>query len=305
MEAVTLKDVCKSFGQKRAVSNLNMTVSQGSIYGFVGPNGAGKTTTLRMLAGLARPDSGEISIYGKKVEFGKPHAHLIGYSPDAPGFPSHMNAESYLKIMGELSGLSGEKLHSRVNEMLETVGLKNEKANVVSFSRGMKQRIGLAQALISDPKVLIMDEPCSALDPLGRKEILELIETISKTTTVIFSTHILADVERICDTVGILNQGCMILEDKTKELRKKYSFKKLVVEFDGNPANFAKEIKKEINECEIIHTDNRLVISSSDDIKLRRTVQNLLPIETAIIKNLYIEESSLEDIFLRMVKNGA
>jgi len=301
MNVIAVSNLYKSFGEKIAVNNLNMEVQEGNIYGFLGPNGAGKTTTLRMLAGLARPDKGEIRIYDKKIIFGKQYGFKIGYLHDAPEFPAYMSGRSFLRFMGELCGFKGKKLNSRVDEVLELVGLNNEKSSVGGYSRGMKQRLGVAQALIGSPKVMIMDEPFSALDPLGRKEIIDLIKSISSMVTVLFSTHILSDADRICDTIGIINNGRLLIEADKEEMKKKFSARKIVLTFDSAPARFAGLIQKELPGCEIAQDHSIVSILGKDELEIRKKVQKMLAEESAVIRRLEIFEPSLEDIFVRLV----
>ena len=204
MKAITFEKVSKSFKDKHILNQVSLELDDNKIYGFVGPNGSGKTTTLKMMLGLTKIDSGNIQIFNEKVTFGStPTNKLIGYLPDVPEFYDYMTAAEYLKLC---SGFSQGRQPQRVEDLLEEVGLKNNKQLIATYSRGMKQRLGLAQALIHNPKILICDEPTSALDPKGRQDILELISNLRGKKTVIFSTHILSDVEKICDDVLVLSK---------------------------------------------------------------------------------------------------
>ncbi|MGT2750162.1 ABC transporter ATP-binding protein [Streptococcus orisasini] len=204
MKAITFEKVSKSFKDKHILNQVSLELDDNKIYGFVGPNGSGKTTTIKMMLGLTKIDSGNIQIFNEKVTFGStPTNKLIGYLPDVPEFYDYMTATEYLKLC---SGFSHGRQPQQVEALLEEVGLKNNKQLITTYSRGMKQRLGLAQALIHNPKILICDEPTSALDPKGRQDILELISNLRGKKTVIFSTHILSDVEKICDDVLILSK---------------------------------------------------------------------------------------------------
>jgi len=220
MDILTLRDVSKRFGKCQVIDNLSFTVHEHSIYGFIGENGAGKTTTMKMILGLYRVDSGEIRVCGEKVTYGQNKTNrYIGYLPDVPEFYGYMTPAEYLKLCGEITGISSDKLKTRIPELLELVGLKNVSKRIQGFSRGMKQRLGIAQALLNQPKLLICDEPTSALDPIGRKEILDILLSVREKTTVMFSTHILSDVERICDKVGVLHKGRLVLQGSMEQVR--------------------------------------------------------------------------------------
>ena len=186
----------------------------GSVFGFLGPNGAGKTTTLRILGGLARPTAGSAAVLGHDVaSAGNAVRTQIGFLPDVPGFYKWMTAAEFLRFAGGLFSIDDATLRARVAALLDLAGLASVDARIGTFSRGMKQRLGVAQALINAPRLLLLDEPTSALDPIGRKEVLDMIAALAGRTTVFFSTHILADVERVCDTVAVLDRGRVVAQD--------------------------------------------------------------------------------------------
>lgn len=221
MDMLTVTDVRKSFGSKVVVDGLSFSIPQNSIFGFVGENGAGKTTTMKMILGLMKMDSGEILVDGTKVVFGNtPTNRKIGYLPDVPEFYNYMTPREYLRFCGEITGLSAGEINPRVDELLQRVGLANENKKIKGFSRGMKQRLGIAQALMGKPSLLICDEPTSALDPLGRKEILDILVASKDETTIMFSTHILSDVERICDRIAFLHQGKLALSGSIGDIKR-------------------------------------------------------------------------------------
>lgn len=221
MEMLKLSHVSKAFGANKIIEDLSFSVPEHTIYGFIGQNGAGKTTTMKMILGLLKADGGEILVNGERVHYGENRVNrYIGYLPDVPEFYSYMTPEEYLKLCGEITGMSSRKIRKKTEELLELVGLLDAKKRIHGFSRGMKQRLGIAQALLNSPRLLICDEPTSALDPLGRKEILDILLSVKDHTTVIFSTHILSDVERICDEIGLLHNGNLALQGKMDEIRK-------------------------------------------------------------------------------------
>jgi ABC-2 type transport system ATP-binding protein len=221
MEILTLSQVSKSFGSQKVIDDLSFQVSENTIYGFIGENGAGKTTTMKMILGLYPMDAGVIKVNGEKVTYGQTKTNrFIGYLPDVPEFYGYMTPTEYLKLCGEITGISSRQMKTRIPELLELVGLDKSVKRIQGFSRGMKQRLGIAQALLNQPKLLICDEPTSALDPIGRKEIIDILQSVKEKTTVIFSTHILSDVERICDEIGLLHQGKLAFQGKMEEIRK-------------------------------------------------------------------------------------
>ena len=228
MDILTIKDLHKSFGDKEVLSGLELSVSEGSIFGFIGKNGSGKTTTMKAILGLLKADAGEIFVAGERVAYGQtPTNRFVGYLPDVPQFYHFMTSREYLMLCGESLGMSRGDIIKRSEELLSLVGLAYERHRIKGFSRGMKQRLGIAQALLGSPKLLICDEPTSALDPVGRKEILDILLAVKDRTTVLFSTHILSDVERICTDVALLNGGKIAMQgpiDQLKRTRRKEEF---------------------------------------------------------------------------------
>lgn len=221
MAILEIKNITKSFGDKAVLKGLSLEVPEHSVFGFIGRNGAGKTTTMKAVLGLVSPDSGEIYVADEKVLRGQNRTNrYIGYLPDVPEFYSFMTAREYLSLCGESLCMSKEDIKSRSEELLALVGLAGEKHRIRGYSRGMKQRLGIAQALLARPKLLICDEPTSALDPIGRKEILDILLAAREQTTVLFSTHILSDAERICTDVAFLEGGKIALQGSISELKK-------------------------------------------------------------------------------------
>lgn len=232
MNILTLQHVSKHFGSKQVLQDLNLTVPAGSIYGFVGENGAGKTTTMKLILGLDQASAGAIEVAGQPVHFGETETNRqTGYLPDVPAFYGYMTAPEYLKLCGQLTGLRGAELRSRVAAMLIQVGLVDAKHRISGFSRGMRQRLGIAQALLNTPKLLICDEPTSALDPQGRTDFLQLLASLRGQTTILFSTHILSDVERICDHVGILHHGRLQVSAPLDDLKQQYAKNQIALSF--------------------------------------------------------------------------
>ena len=223
MDILKITDLYKSFGDKEVLRGLELTIPEHSIFGFVGKNGSGKTTTMKIILGLLGADRGEVYVCGEKVRYGQTDTNkYIGYLPDVPEFYPYMSALEYLRFCGQISGVRGEECEARCKRLLSLVGLAEHKGRIGGFSRGMKQRLGIAQALLNKPKLLICDEPTSALDPLGRKEILDILSSIREETTVLFSTHVLSDVERICTDVAILDGGVISFQGKISDIKAKH-----------------------------------------------------------------------------------
>ncbi len=220
MDILQVSHVSKSFGSHKVINDLSFSVPEHSVFGFIGKNGAGKTTTMKMVLGLLKIDEGEIFVNKEKVSFGQnTTSRFIGYLPDVPEFYGFMTSAEYLMMCGEITGMRRQEGKEKSAELLKLVGLGDTKKRIRSFSRGMKQRLGIAQALLNSPKLLICDEPTSALDPVGRKEILDILHSVREHTTVIFSTHILSDVERICDRIAFLHEGSLALSGNMEEMR--------------------------------------------------------------------------------------
>ncbi len=223
MDMLCVTDLYKHFGEKQVLNGLNLSVPEHSIYGFIGKNGSGKTTTMKAVLGLLTVDSGTITVCGEKVAFGQTMTNRnIGYLPDVPEFYSFMNAREYLTFCGQICGMEKKDIADRSEELLYLVGLADVKQRIKGYSRGMKQRLGIAQAVFNRPKLLICDEPTSALDPIGRREILDILSSITDQTTILFSTHILSDAERICTDVAFLDSGRVTLSGKLSEIKTKY-----------------------------------------------------------------------------------
>lgn len=243
MDMLRITDLHKRFGDKEVLRGLNLTVPEHSVYGFIGKNGAGKTTTMKTILGLLKADSGEIIVGGEKVVYGQTSTNqYIGYLPDVPEFYPFMTAPEYLRFCGEITGMKKAECDDRCKKLLELVGLSDEKHRIKGFSRGIKQRLGIAQALLNRPKLLICDEPTSALDPVGRKEILDILLTVRQQTTVLFSTHILSDMERICTDVAFLNNGVVETQGKLSDIKTKYRSEEYLLETE-NDADIRKLIQ--------------------------------------------------------------
>ena len=306
--AVVTTGLTKRYGAGLvALDHLNLTVPSGTIFGFLGPNGAGKTTTLRLLTGLATATEGSGTVAGVRIGgTGGDLARNIGYLDQDPRFYGWMRGRELLTMVGQLHGLRGAALRQRVGEVLEIVGL-TEAAHrrVGGYSGGMRQRLGIGQALINQPRVLFLDEPVSSLDPEGRRDILEIISKLRGTATVFMSTHILNDVERVCDWVAILNVGHLVVEGPIDELLDRYAqpiyelepepqqpgaLERLAAAMRGQP--WAQEVRTTPDTVRVFVNDPKVAGPA------------ILPLVVASGVNLVRYERarpSLEDVFLRLV----
>lgn len=303
MNALEIEGLYKKFGSHEILKDLSFTVPEHSIFGFIGQNGAGKTTTMKIILGLLKMDSGEIKVFHEPVCYGETKTNqYIGYLPDVPEYYNFMSPNEYLKLCGDITGMKSSNIAIKSKELLSLVGLEEaKKKKIGGFSRGMKQRLGIAQALLNEPKLLICDEPTSALDPVGRKEILDILKKVTDKTTVIFSTHILSDVEKICDNIAILKDGAIALQGTLSEIKAKHMVDSLKVEFSCTQdfevfySNFNHAQTKKIEEkCLIIHSYN---IEKTHSLVIELLYKlNILPI------CLELQEPNLESLFLEVVK---
>jgi ABC-2 type transport system ATP-binding protein len=304
--AVKTSDLVKDFNGLKAVDHLNLEVPEGAIYGFLGPNGSGKTTTLKMLTGMTKPTSGTIEILGVPMVFGKQKIQdNIGFLPDVPGFYDWMTAREFLTFCGELFHIDTPILKERVKSLLKIVGLeKSDKKKIGTYSRGMKQRLGIAQAMINEPKVIFLDEPVSALDPQGRKEVIDIIQGLKGKVTVFFSTHILSDVERICDRVVIINKGAIILEDTIENIKAMSNTRDIEIEADAPSISRLYERIGQEKYIQSLKMNHQTLTLTVDDLDVARLHLNEVIFKHRImIKKLMIKEPTLEDIYMRVVNH--
>ncbi|MGH7230210.1 MAG: ABC transporter ATP-binding protein, partial [Nitrospiraceae bacterium] len=274
MDAIVIEGLTKTFKSGwpgrppiQALSGLSLSVRRGEIYGFLGPNGAGKTTTLKILLGLMRATSGHAEVLGVPAGDVNVHRH-IGFLPESPYFYDYLTAEEFLAFYGHLAGQSGEELDRRVTSLLGMVGLSEARTRQLrKFSKGMLQRVGLAQALIHDPELVILDEPMSGLDPIGRKQVRDLILGLrDKGKTVFFSTHIIPDVEMICDRVGIVVKGKLLATGRVDELVSNGHTHPVEIVCEGLKGHEVEEIKKVATR--ILQQGQRCLIVLQDSFQL-------------------------------------
>ncbi|MEC0241667.1 ABC transporter ATP-binding protein [Paenibacillus dokdonensis] len=299
-----VEGLTKRFKDRTVVNGISFSVAEGSCAALLGPNGAGKTTTISMLAGLLQPTKGSIQLLhgGRPVQDHRPY---IGYLPQMPVFYPWMSGKEFLSYTGELAGLTTREAALKTGEWLEAVGLGNEgKRKIGGYSGGMKQRLGLAQALIHRPKLLILDEPVSALDPAGRKDVLSLLRRIRRETTVLFSTHVLHDAEEICDEILMIKAGEIALQGSLDHIRKEYSEPVIRLEVGGEKASrewlASVGSKAFVLQAEIAGTRAELTVTD-----VEQASQELM--KDAVAHHVFFRkfesgQSTLEDLFMKVVQ---
>jgi ABC-2 type transport system ATP-binding protein len=299
----------KHYGAVHALDGLNMTVEPGMVFGFLGPNGAGKTTTLRILTGLARSTSGRASVAGVDLATdGRALRRRIGFLPEEPAFYPWMTPREFLAYLGRLHGLSTPERSARVKELLELVNLADAgKRRIGGFSRGMRQRLGLAAALLHRPEVLLLDEPISALDPSGRKEILDLIEGLRGECTVLMSSHILADVERVCNVVGIIARGRMIVQSQRETLMERYAQPVFTCEGEEAAAmtRWAGTLRQQKWVSAVSLEGTTVRVTVNDVVRARRELMASAVAQELVLRRYEEARPSLEDVFLQLVEKEA
>lgn len=303
MELLSVSGLTKQYGSHRAVNGLDFQIKPGRCVALLGPNGAGKTTTIRMLAGLLRPSSGKLT-WNKELGHIHDIRQIIGYLPQMPVFYPWMSGQEFLQYVGQLANLSSKEAKLRAAEVLERVGLKEAaKRRIGGYSGGMKQRLGLAQALIHRPKLLMLDEPVSALDPIGRREVLDLMHEIRQETTILFSTHVLHDAEEVCDDVLIINKGQIAIQGELNAIRKEYRSPviRLQVEaFEGDRSWLEGLANKPyVNEAVIELHNARLSTENTEEAR-RELMKEITARQIPIIK-FEVEQTTLEDLFMKVV----
>ncbi|MCL2706861.1 MAG: ABC transporter ATP-binding protein [Dehalococcoidia bacterium] len=309
MSAIRCEYLSKRYGAQVALDGVTIEVPERSIFGFLGPNGSGKTTMIKLLMGMSRPSAGCAWVNGNEVVADAPEMRAqIGYLPDVPNFYDWMRGEEFLRFVGELHHIPFADSVSRSHELLELVGLqKSGKRKIGGYSRGMKQRLGLAQALMNRPKVLFLDEPCSALDPMGRRDVLNIILKLRKSTTVFMSTHILSDVERVCDSLAIINKGKLIATSTVEALRRRFALSSFDLELDSDPAEFIILLEgqswvQKVEKLEISSAYG-LRVQAGDVQAAKQELPQMIAANRLGLVRYEMTMPSLEDIFVQLVED--
>jgi len=305
--AVETVGLTKRYGSLVAVNKLDLKVERNTIHGFLGPNGAGKTTTIKVLVGLLKPNEGTVKVLGQEVRGDMPDVRLsVGYMPELPKFPKHLKGWELLDIYGRMYGLTEQERREQIPKLLDMVGLKGREKDLIGkYSKGMQQRIGIAQALLNEPELVILDEPSLGLDPVGMVEVREIVKEIAKEgITVFVSSHLLFEVEQICSHVTIIDRGASLVSDTLQN----------VSGMLAGPAMLHVEVAKMSNAVvsaakglpfvsDVLQTGNTLRIQLMTREDVRAQVSQEITRAGGIIVGMSLEGSNLEDVFLQLVTN--
>ncbi len=299
--SIEVKGLSKFYGEQAAVKDITFSVGKGEIVGFLGPNGAGKSTTMKIITGFIPSTSGEVKVCGIPVDVDNLETRkLIGYLPEHNPLYLDMYVKEYLRFVADVYKLPKPK--ERVEEMIKAVGLEVEQNKKIgALSKGYRQRVGLAQAIIHDPEVLILDEPTSGLDPNQLADIRDLIKKIGKSKTVMLSTHIMQEVEAICDRVVIINKGQIVANNKASELQEENAGTTVVyVEFDSE---VQKHTLLKVPALQKVHkVDNGWLFEADKKVDLRKNIAQFAQQNNLLILTIRVEEKTLEEVFKQLTK---
>ena len=310
---IEVKNVTKKYGKFIAVDNISFTINEGEIIGLLGPNGAGKSTTMNMLTGFIEQTEGEIIIDGyNTLKKPKKAKKEIGYMPEGVPLYTDLTVKEFITYMAEIKNVDRKNRKEKVQEIINKTGLKDvQKKLIKNLSRGYKQRVSMAGALIGDPKILILDEPTVGLDPKQITEIRNLIKELGKTHTVILSSHILSEVSQICNKVIIINKGKIVAIDTPENLEAKVSNKNclyVTVEDHEEKINDIKNKIKEIKKIELVEKNEdgtkQYMIESEDNADLRKMIFSELAKEDITIFEMKKADTTLEDAFMKLIEGG-
>lgn len=303
--AIETVDLTKKYGSLTAVNKLNLKVKRNTIHGFLGPNGAGKTTTIKILVGLLKPNEGTVKILGKEVQGDQADARLrIGYMPELPKFPKHLKGSELLDIYGQMYGMTKQERRIQIPKLIELVGLKGRENDPIGkYSKGMQQRIGIAQALLNNPEIVILDEPSLGLDPVGMVEVRELVKAIAREDrTVFISSHLLFEVEQVCTHVTIINRGKALISDTLQNVLSKLSGPAtLQVEVTALSNAIVTAVRNLPFVSDITQKDNFLSIDLTTHDDVRPQVSQAITKAGGIIVSMSLQRQNLESAFMALV----
>jgi len=298
-------DLTKRYGSLVAVDELDLKVKADTVHGFLGPNGAGKTTTLKILVGLLRPDGGSVNVLGQELGWDKPHVRSrIGYMPELPKLPKHLKGTELLDVYGRMYGMTKDARKKQIPELLDMVGLKERGNDLIGkYSKGMQQRLGMAQALLNEPELVILDEPGLGLDPVGMVEVREIMKEIAKEgVTVFLSSHLLHEVEQICSHVTIINKGVAVASGTLKQISAKV---KGPVTIEAEVDKLSKAVIKKVKELPFVTEASKegkkllVEIKTRDDV--RSHVSEAITAGGGIVISMNLRGESLEDVFMDLL----
>jgi len=303
--AIETINLTKRYGSLTAVNKLNLRVEKNTIHGFLGPNGAGKTTTIKVLVSLLKPDEGTVKVLGQEVRGDRPDVRLrMGYMPELPKFPKHLKGWELLDIYGKMCGMTTQERKEQIPKLLEMVGLKGREGDFVGkYSKGMQQRIGIAQALLNEPELVILDEPSLGLDPVGMVEVRELVKEMAKEgVTVFLSSHLLFEVEQTCSHVTIIHRGVCLASDTIENISNRLSGPTTL---EVEVAEFSDAILGAVKQLpfvsDVSRENKRLIIEMGTRDDVRSQVSQAITKAGGVIVSMNLKGKSLEDAFIQLV----
>jgi ABC-2 type transport system ATP-binding protein len=303
--AIETNNLTKKYGSLTAVNKLNLKVERNTVHGFLGPNGAGKTTTIKILVGLLKADEGTAKVFGQEVHVDQADARLgIGYMSELPKFPKHLKGAELLDIYGRMYGMTQQQRAEQIPRLIDLVGLKGRENDLIGkYSKGMQQRIGIAQALLNNPDLVILDEPSIGLDPVGMMDVRELVKAISKEgMTVFVSSHLLFEVEQICDHVTIINKGSVLASDTLQNVSSMLAGPAMIhVELTNLSDAVIAAVKKLPFVSGVWKTDKSLSLQVTTHDDVRAQVSQEITRSGGVIVGMSQKTSNLEDTFIQLV----
>ncbi|MDH5788564.1 MAG: ABC transporter ATP-binding protein [Candidatus Bathyarchaeota archaeon] len=303
--AIETSGLTKRYGSLTAVSKLDLKVERNTVHGFLGPNGAGKTTTIKVLVGLLKPDEGTVRVLGQEVRGDRPDVRLrMGYMPELPKFPKHLKGWELLDIYGKMYGMTEQERKEQIPKLLEMVGLKGRERDFIGkYSKGMQQRLGIAQALLNDPELVVLDEPSLGLDPVGMVEVRELVKRIAKEgMTVFISSHLLFEVEQICSHVTIIHRGVSLVSDTLQNVSNKLSGPTTLQIEVAKLSDAIVETVKELPFVSNVSQDgNTLIIELKTRDDVRPQISQEITKSGGVIVSMSLKGPRLEEVFMQLV----
>lgn len=312
MSLVALTDVVKTFGETRAVDEVSFSIDRGEVVGFLGPNGAGKTTTMRLLTQYLEPDAGTINIDGLSIsEHPAEIRKRIGYLPETNPLYRDMLAGEYITFMGRLRGMGAEEIRSRTDSVVSSTGIEDVYYRPISqLSKGYRQRVGLAQAILSEPEILILDEPTEGLDPNQRVEIRSLITHLGSERTVLLSTHVMQEVQHTCSRVVIISEGKIVADGAVDSLVEGHGGARVIVELDGLEQEVQNALESvpsvsSVKSSPSTTNRSRFVVQGASGTDPRPDIASLAAAQGWPLWELHLEQASLEDLFRELTASSA